>query len=240
MTPRVMNAFCSSLSAGRARSCLTVAISGFQPLRLMPLPAEDLCSFLPSTAPGRLPPICYGQPPMKSRNWKSGYLSLSPKASLKMLEQPYVYRIDTDDLFEINDEAFAFLSACDGTTRGGLMANDDEFIAYCLSEEILDVLPEPSFRPVRTARSPLPSLRFLELQVTPRCNLTCLHCYQDAPSPADLPFDAALAVVDQFEEMGGLKLLISGGSQCCIPGYLNSSIKPPGGQCAASSSPMAR
>jgi radical SAM protein with 4Fe4S-binding SPASM domain len=154
---------------------------------------------------------------MNSRNWKSGYLSLSPKASLKMLEQPYVYRIDTDDLFEINDEAFAFLSACDGTAHGELAANDDEFIAYCLSEGILDVLPEPSFRPVRTARSPLPSLRFLELQVTPRCNLTCLHCYQGAPSPVDLPFDAALAVVDQFEEMGGLKLLISGGEPMLYP-----------------------
>jgi radical SAM protein with 4Fe4S-binding SPASM domain len=154
---------------------------------------------------------------MNDRKWKKGYLALSPGAFLKVLEEPYVYLIDTDELFEINNEALAFLSGCDGTTLGELLTHDEDFVTYCLSEQILDVMPEPSFRPVTIRRSPLPSLRFLELQITSRCNLACLHCYQGTPSPVDLPLESAVAIADQFEEMGGLKLLISGGEPMLHP-----------------------
>jgi radical SAM protein with 4Fe4S-binding SPASM domain len=154
---------------------------------------------------------------MDERDAGEGYLALTPQAVLRVLEAPYVYLIDKDELFEVNDEALEFLSGCDGRTHAREMTGNDEFVRYCLSEGILEVLPEPSLRPVRAARSPLPSLRFLELQVTSRCNLACLHCYQAKPSPVDLPLPAALAVVRQFEEMAGLKLLISGGEPMLYP-----------------------
>jgi radical SAM protein with 4Fe4S-binding SPASM domain len=154
---------------------------------------------------------------MNDRDWEKKYLALGPRTSLKILEEPYVYLIDRDELFEVNGEAFEFLSGCDGTTRADRFTRDGEFVAYCLSEGILDALPEPSFRPIGAARSPLPSLRFLELQITSRCNLACLHCYQDAPSPIDLPLEAAVAVTRRFEEMAGLKILISGGEPMLYP-----------------------
>lgn len=154
---------------------------------------------------------------MSGSDWKSGYLVLGRGACLKVLEEPYVYLIDKDELFEINDEALAFLSRCDGTTRGGLLTRDEQFVAYCLSEQILKVIARPSFRPIGAPRSVLPSLRFLELQVTSRCNLACLHCYQDEPAPIDLPLDAAVSVARQFEQMGGLKIMISGGEPMLYP-----------------------
>jgi radical SAM protein with 4Fe4S-binding SPASM domain len=154
---------------------------------------------------------------MNDNDWRQRYLALSPKASLKILEEPYVYLIDRDELFEINDEALEFLSACDGVTRADRLTHDDEFVAYCLSEKILEALPKPVPRPVRSARSLLPSLRFLELQLTSRCNLACLHCYQGSQPPADLAFDAAVSVARQFEEMAGLKILISGGEPMLYP-----------------------
>ncbi len=154
---------------------------------------------------------------MKDRDWRDGYLALGRRASLKILEESYVYVIDKDELFEINDEAFEFLSACDGITPPDHLTHDEDFVAYCLSEGILELLPKPSSRPVRTARSTLPSLRFLELQVTSRCNLACLHCYQDAPAPVDLPLEAAINAARQFEEIAGLKILISGGEPMLYP-----------------------
>jgi len=154
---------------------------------------------------------------MSDGKWKEGYLALGPKAFLKILEQPYIYLIDKDELFEINGEALEFLSRCDGTTPADRLTHDDQFVEYCLSEGILDALAKPSFRPIETARSPLPSLRFLELQVTSRCNLACLHCYQDTRLPTDLPLSAAVAVARQFGEMAGLKILISGGEPMLYP-----------------------
>jgi len=142
---------------------------------------------------------------------------LNPGVSLRILEEPCVYHIDTDELFEINDEALDFLAGCDGMIRGDSVDHDEDFVTYCISERIIDVLPEPSFRPVRVIRAALPSLRFLELQVTSRCNLACLHCYQGTASAVDLPLEAAVSIVGRLEEMGGLKLLISGGEPMLYP-----------------------
>jgi radical SAM protein with 4Fe4S-binding SPASM domain len=154
---------------------------------------------------------------MKKSDRHGGYLALARGVSLKILEEPYVYLIDRDELFEINDEALDFLAACDGRTRADGMKRDDEFVEYCISEGILEVSARPAPRPTTVARSPLPSLRFLELQVTSRCNLACLHCYQDEPSTVDLPLQAAVAVAREFAGMAGLKLLISGGEPMLHP-----------------------
>ncbi len=41
----------------------------------------------------------------------------------------------------------------------------------------------------------------LQWHVTERCNLRCLHCYQDADSGNELPFDSLLDVLGQFEAL---------------------------------------
>lgn len=146
---------------------------------------------------------------------------LSRKAALKRLEEPTVYITDQDELYEVNDEAFAFLSRCDGTMRGGDLTDDDGFVTFCLAEGILLTRPKPAGRRVVFAASPVPSLRYLELQLTSRCNLACLHCYQGDRTAIDLPLDTALRIAREFEAMAGLRLLISGGEPLLYPGLFD-------------------
>ncbi|NOZ26412.1 MAG: radical SAM protein [Nitrospirae bacterium] len=60
-------------------------------------------------------------------------------------------------------------------------------------------------------RSPVPSPRYLELLITDRCNLKCRHCYIGEPRGEDLPLDRMIRVLEEFEALQGLRILISGG-----------------------------
>ncbi len=142
---------------------------------------------------------------------------LSKDAALKWLETPSVYHLKKDELYELDDTAFEFMRQCAGV-KGGSAARD-EFIDYCLEEGIL------TSETVRTAgpppeKSPVPSLRYLELQVTDRCNLRCRHCYINPPSPTfrkggkggfELSVTQIKNILTEFEQMQGLRVLITGG-----------------------------
>ena len=41
---------------------------------------------------------------MARRGWQDAYLRLHPRVALKNLEQPYLYHIDNDELYELNDD----------------------------------------------------------------------------------------------------------------------------------------
>lgn len=59
-----------------------------------------------------------------------------------------------------------------------------------------------------------PRLSSLEFELTSRCNERCIHCYiPNAKKNAgfDLTFDRFKYIVDQFAEMGGLHVTLSGG-----------------------------
>lgn len=149
---------------------------------------------------------------MTEESWKDRYLLLSPDAALKNLETPYVYHIEKDELYEIDDTAAAFLQSCNGTRPGRELTDDDEFVSYCLEEGILTTLSQPERSDISMGEKTDPSLRYLELQLTHRCNLRCGHCYiGQPPRVLDMPPETAAAVVREFSDMGGLRLLISGG-----------------------------
>jgi len=134
---------------------------------------------------------------------------LSDGFVLKWLETPSVYDIKGDELYELDDDAFEFLKKC-STPEGCIDSTDAGFIDYCLSEGILTKEAVNTKRPV-LAKSPVPSLRYLELQITDRCNLKCGHCYIGKPMNNELSVHEIKAVLDEFEEMQGLRLLITGG-----------------------------
>src|SRR5512135_2515522 len=99
------------------------------------------------------------------------YLVLSPHAALKNLELPCLYDIANDELYELNQDAYDFLlKTCQGENPP-VRPEDEEFIAYCLSQGLATYSDVPIHRAIRTSPSPLPSLRYLELQITGRCNL---------------------------------------------------------------------
>jgi radical SAM protein with 4Fe4S-binding SPASM domain len=151
--------------------------------------------------------------------WRETYLRRHPQAALKQLEQPCLYHCGTDELYELDATALTFLARCDGTRRGRELTTDAAFVTYCLEEGLLEALPypDPASPAMAVTGGQTPSLRYLELQLTHRCNLRCRHCYLGPPRPAELPLAAAVAIAEEFAANGGLRLLISGGEPLLYP-----------------------
>ena len=158
---------------------------------------------------------------------EESYLKLSPGVSVKTLESPYLYDAITDELYEINEEAVEFLMSCDGDTKVRDLCYDEDFVEYCLEEGLLEFDDEPSPRMIENYRSPVPSLRYLEFQITHRCNKKCKHCYIGPAKDVDMPGEKVLNALSQFEQMGGLRVMISGGEPLLHPEweYINSEME---------------
>lgn len=135
-------------------------------------------------------------------------LYLSGTCALKRLECPSAYRIDTDELYELDEEAFRVLSDC--SRPEGCEARGSEFTEFCLAEGILSGQRTEARRPP-VEKSPVPSLRYLELQITRNCNLRCRHCYIGPPRNEELSVAEVGRVLGEFERMQGLRVLLTGG-----------------------------
>jgi radical SAM protein with 4Fe4S-binding SPASM domain len=136
---------------------------------------------------------------------------------LKHLETPYLYDMKSDELYELDARAFGFLQQCDGSRHLPDTMADAAFLEFCLKEKLLVLSPSPERPKLVRGRSPIPSLRYLELQLTNRCNLRCKHCYLEGPSKTDMPLSQVLSVLKQFETMQGLRVLFSGGEPLLYP-----------------------
>lgn len=149
----------------------------------------------------------------------NSYLVLSPDCFLKQLEQPCVYNVRTDELYETNAKAFDFLNLCDGSRRVADLRFEKQFVAWCLKEGILSETSGEVRRKFILEPATHPSLRYLELQITSRCNLKCRHCYIGDARQIDLPTDKIMNVLEEFQKMQGLRLLISGGEPLLHPDF---------------------
>ncbi len=148
---------------------------------------------------------------MKANDWRKLYLRLRPEAALKNLENPFVYHIGRDELYEIDFTALDFLTRCNGASKGEDLTADAEFVEYCIEEGILETISRPDPVKVYVSRHVHPSLRYLELHLLHRCNLKCAHCYLDSPRSGEMLLSDAVSITREFSELGGLRLLISGG-----------------------------
>jgi radical SAM protein with 4Fe4S-binding SPASM domain len=147
------------------------------------------------------------------------FIILTPHSVLKNLEEPYLYNIEKDELYELNADAYRFLrQICQGIDPP-IREEDEEFIRFCLSENLIAFSETPLKRKVALNPSPIPSLRYLELQMTDRCNLQCRHCYIGEGSHQDLSKKQIQKVLEEFEEIQGLRLLISGGEPLLHPHF---------------------
>lgn len=146
-------------------------------------------------------------PPMWCYNNAMNYY-LATRAALKWLETPSVYQIAKDELYELDNASFHFLKNC--ASRDGCVSKNSAFVDYCLEEGLLATAPASVRRPA-LQQAPEPSLRYLELQITDACNLRCKHCYIGTPGQNELTVDQVKKVLREFEEMQGLRVLISGG-----------------------------
>lgn len=141
---------------------------------------------------------------------------LTPDAVLKWLEMPSVYHMKKDELYELDDESFEFLRKC--SSDRGCSHSNIEFIDYCLKEGILTTEAVSLKRPPAT-KAPEPSLRYLELQITDKCNLRCKHCFIGARTPHDLLASQIRNIMGEFEELQGLRVLITGGEPLMHPRF---------------------
>ena len=180
---------------------------------------------------------------------------LARNTALKWLETPSVYHIEKDDLYELDSDSFEFLNNCATVTGcdAESASSGAEFIDYCLKEKIL-TKDKVSVKRPPLIKSPDPSLRYLELQITNKCNLKCRHCFIGArniitlpqplpsregkaraspikagkiinksPIPSrervrvrgakeeELSVNQIKGILKEFEEMQGLRVLITGG-----------------------------
>jgi len=133
---------------------------------------------------------------------------LAQDVVLKWLEKPSVYHMKNDDLYELDDDSFAFLGKC--TSDRGCVTDNSEFIDYCLKEGIL-TKDKVSLKRPPLIKSPDPSLRYLELQITNNCNLKCRHCFIGDNGSSELSVSQIRNILREFEEMQGLRVLITGG-----------------------------
>jgi radical SAM protein with 4Fe4S-binding SPASM domain len=154
---------------------------------------------------------------MTTDKWRKLYPRLQREAALKRLEDSFIYHTGRDELYEIDENAETFLAACNGTTEGKSLTDDSEFVEYCVEEGILELLENPDEIKTEVNISPLPSLRYLELQLTEKCNLACRHCYLGTAGKRDMELETALGITGEFHSMGGLRLLISGGEPLLYP-----------------------
>ncbi len=147
------------------------------------------------------------------------FFVLSPHCVLKHLEEPCLYDIENDELYELSRDAFEFLIRCSLGKSPPVKKEDEEFIQYCLSENLIAVSGVPVKREFSTHPSPIPSLRYLELLITDRCNLRCRHCYIGEGKNQDLPLGKIERILKEFEEIQGLRLLLSGGEPLLHPNF---------------------
>jgi radical SAM protein with 4Fe4S-binding SPASM domain len=133
---------------------------------------------------------------------------LTQRAVLKWLETPSVYHIAKDELYELDSLSFDFFKNC-ASPAGGISKNS-AFIDYCLEEGLLSTTPTSIKKPA-LKKAPEPSLRYLELQITDACNLRCRHCYIGDTGRSELTTEQVRRLLREFEEMQGLRVLITGG-----------------------------
>jgi radical SAM protein with 4Fe4S-binding SPASM domain len=152
-------------------------------------------------------------------SYENKFFAIASHCSLKRLEEPYLYDIENDELYELGEEAYQFLRKCSQGERVSIRKEDEKFIQYCLSENLVVLSETPVKREGIPHPSPIPSLRYLEFQITDRCNLRCRHCYIGDGLRQDLPLEKIFKVLKEFEEIQGLRLLLSGGEPLLNPHF---------------------
>ncbi|MCX7771321.1 MAG: radical SAM protein [Proteobacteria bacterium] len=139
------------------------------------------------------------------------YVRLSDNFFPKYLEKPYLLDKKNDELYELSYDAFDLILNCDGTKLLSQIKPPKRFFNILLKNSIVELTEKESKRFFVIEKAPLPSLRYLEVQLTNKCNLNCLHCYQGKKSNVEISFKALKSVLEDFVKIQGIRLILSGG-----------------------------
>lgn len=64
-----------------------------------------------------------------------------------------------------------------------------------------------------------PTVFTLQIDITQACTERCIHCYIPEYNPIFLPFEQIVKVIDEFRNMGGVSLTLSGGECMLHPDF---------------------
>ncbi|MFO8056388.1 MAG: radical SAM protein [bacterium] len=144
------------------------------------------------------------------------YIRFTPFVSFRGIPEPHLFNIVSDELYALDEDGRRFVKEVeDGTPEEDI--TDREILEFALSEGLVERSSSPASAPLQKGQSPVPSLRYLELLLTMRCNLRCRHCYQGGPEESDMDPETLDLVLSEFDDIQGLRLLISGGEPLMYP-----------------------
>lgn len=154
------------------------------------------------------------------------YPALKPNQILRNLEKPIIYDFVNNEIFELDDEGFEVVKRLDGTVTLEELSHKlgfdreeiEEFINDLEELDLIEKHPVKStLTPTIYKKPPFPSLKTILVNTTTACNLRCAHCYLDKSEPTHIEVALFQKLVQQFFNMQGTKLLISGGEPLIHP-----------------------
>ena len=82
------------------------------------------------------------------------------------------------------------------------------------TQETDDDVPETTLDYMLSADKKKPHLKSIQFELTSRCNERCIHCYipnAKKNQGSDMTYEQVCHIIDQFADMGGLHVTLSGG-----------------------------
>ncbi len=153
------------------------------------------------------------------------YPLLADRLLLRYFETPLLYDIISEDIWELDEEAFTLFQYFTGHNSIEQIANEMGVQEEKIKEIIEEFGPELILNkqeleaPIKyqIPQALIPSLRTVLIHITSVCNLSCRHCY--LPKGELLHLEPALfqSTIQQFDDLQGLKVLISGGEPLLHP-----------------------
>ncbi len=139
-----------------------------------------------------------------------------------------IYNLQTGKVFSINKGAVHLLSQCEHTAVEDILAPEtekskpylnflDQISAMGLGSLYLDTPPETPAEPLPDQS---PTLEFIWLELTSRCNNQCQHCYASSgPAVTDdgVPHERWLALITEARQEGATGLQLIGGEPLLYP-----------------------
>jgi radical SAM protein with 4Fe4S-binding SPASM domain len=147
------------------------------------------------------------------------YPRLGRRILLRRFEKPVAYNPIKDEIFELDEEAFNLLKSCNGTKSLEELLQEfreesKAVLEYALEEGLIEF--SKGKIDVEVNQKLDPSLRYMLLHVTFRCNLECGHCYVNKKN-LDMELETFRLILEEFDDAGGIKVMISGGEPLLHP-----------------------
>jgi len=101
----------------------------------------------------------------------------------------------------------------------GMECCDAEIVIKAILEQFIsEGVVELSFTPLPQRHFSLPlkspyQLKTMQLQLTNKCNMSCVHCYavSGSPLPNEMTTNVVFDLIDEFVDLGGCRLFLTGG-----------------------------